>query len=146
MPCITEQSTVDKIAEVFCGEGKRNKAETLRIVGYAPSTCVSGRNRAKIYENVRVKAAIASIDIANKAEHIADRAERQRFWTIAYQDESKTMSDRLRASELLGRSEADFVDTTINQTQEPAQLSEQDLATLKQMAVHATKLKLHRPA
>ena len=69
MPSIKDESTVNKIAEVFCGEGKRNKAVTLRIVGYADSTCVSGICREKIYENVRVKAAIAKIDAKTQAKY-----------------------------------------------------------------------------
>ncbi len=76
MPSIKDESTVDKIAEIFCGEGKRNKAVTLRAIGYADSTCVSGTCREKIYENIRVKAAIARIDATNqaKADYNYDKA------------------------------------------------------------------------
>ncbi len=40
---------------------------------------------------------------------VANREERQAFWTSILRDESRPMSERLRASELLARSEADFV-------------------------------------
>lgn len=41
---------------------------------------------------------------------IATRQERQNFWTKIMQDEEAEMKDRLKASELLGKSEADFID------------------------------------
>ena len=44
---------------------------------------------------------------------IATREDRQAFWTKTMQGKGKpapTMTDRLKASELLGRSEADFID------------------------------------
>lgn len=62
MPSIKEPSTVEQIARVFCGEGKRNRGQTLRIVGYAESTCVSGKALDDVYGNLRVQAAIAKID------------------------------------------------------------------------------------
>jgi len=41
---------------------------------------------------------------------IADRHARQKFWTDTMQDSEKDMKDRLKASELLGKSEGDFLD------------------------------------
>ena len=41
---------------------------------------------------------------------IATREERQKFWTSAMQDTKQDMRDRLRASELLGKSEGDFLE------------------------------------
>jgi phage terminase small subunit len=41
---------------------------------------------------------------------IATRQDRQKFWTETMWDKSKTMKDRLKASELLARSEGDFID------------------------------------
>ena len=62
MPSIKDESTVNQIARVFCGYGKRDKGETLRVVGHAESTCVSGKALEDIYGHLRVKAAIAKID------------------------------------------------------------------------------------
>ena len=39
---------------------------------------------------------------------IANRQQRQEFWTKVMYDKKRSMRDRLRASELLGKSEADF--------------------------------------
>jgi hypothetical protein len=41
---------------------------------------------------------------------IANRQARQKFWTKVMDDEAEETKDRLKASELLGRSEADFTD------------------------------------
>jgi hypothetical protein len=41
---------------------------------------------------------------------IATREDRQSFWTEVMRDKLEKMVDRLRASELLGKSQADFVD------------------------------------
>jgi hypothetical protein len=38
------------------------------------------------------------------------RQQRQQFWSKVAGDESQEMKDRLRASELLGKSEADFTE------------------------------------
>jgi len=40
---------------------------------------------------------------------IANREERQAFWTAILRDEGRPIDERLRASELLARSEADFL-------------------------------------
>jgi hypothetical protein len=62
MPSIKDQSTVELIGQVFTGAGKRDKGNTLRIVGYAESTCISGKALEDIYGHLRVKTAIAKID------------------------------------------------------------------------------------
>ena len=41
---------------------------------------------------------------------IASRAERQQFWSSVMRDKQQQMRDRLKAAELLGKSEADFVE------------------------------------
>lgn len=45
-----------------------------------------------------------------KAKRIANRKERQQFWTAMMDNKKAGAGNRLRASELLGRSEADFTD------------------------------------
>lgn len=68
----------------------------------------------------RIAAAIAGRESVRAAPTIATREERQQFWTdVMYGKHSKMVDgqavgadwkDRLKAAELLGRSEADFVD------------------------------------
>jgi len=68
----------------------------------------------KLIEDVRVQKEIAKLQAKLDKEtdkNIANRAERQQFWTdVMKGEEDANMSDRLRASELLGKSEADFVE------------------------------------
>ena len=62
MPSVKDKSTVEAIARVFCGEGKRNKTETLKIVGYKPSYYLGGRSDKAVWGNERVIEAIKAID------------------------------------------------------------------------------------
>ena len=62
MPSIKDNSTVQAIARIFCGEGKRNKTNTMIAVGYDEGYSNSGKGHKTVYENIRVKEAIAAID------------------------------------------------------------------------------------
>ena len=53
---------------------------------------------------------IAKREIKTEKSLIATREERQAFWTSVYNDPDANMNDRLRASELLGKSQADFTE------------------------------------
>ncbi len=46
---------------------------------------------------------------AAERARVANREERQAFWTAILRDDGRPMDERLRASELLARSEADFL-------------------------------------
>jgi len=50
-------------------------------------------------------------DTEVRPKDIADRQERQEFWSKMMRDTDEDAKDRLKASELLGKSEADFTDT-----------------------------------
>jgi phage terminase small subunit len=52
-------------------------------------------------------------DLELKPE-IANRQQRQKFWTDVLNDSSCSMRDRLKASELLGKSEADFTENQVH--------------------------------
>ncbi len=62
MPSIKDKGTVGLIARVFRGIGKRDKGATLRFVGYAESTCISGKALNDIYGDLRVINEIARQD------------------------------------------------------------------------------------
>ncbi len=82
----------------------------------------------RLLRNVEILTAIQEREKDRENKVIADREERQAFWTTVFRGEivekvpvikdgtyqieeiPPKMSDRLKASELLGRSEADFVD------------------------------------
>ena len=108
MPNIKDQSTVEAIAREYCDNG-RNKLEALKTIGYKPSyynTLGIGR----VYSNIRVIDAIGRIDAETRKDSRTTRELRQSFWRKTYKDTKVNMADRLRASELDGRSEADFTD------------------------------------
>lgn len=59
-----------------------------------------------------VEAVRNRMDNEIRPEMIATRQERQKFWTDTMKDEEQSMRDRLKASELLGKSEMDFPNKT----------------------------------
>ena len=70
-------------------------------------------------DNVRKRTiwdAIQKREQNRKQKHIATREERQRFWTDVMNDTNESMQNRLRAAELLGKSEADFLDRVKDET------------------------------
>ena len=85
-----------------------NATETARQAGYSEKT--ARQQGARLLSNVVISQAIRDRDTEQKHIRIADRTTRQKFWTKIMDDENETMRERLKASELLGRSEADFVE------------------------------------
>jgi phage terminase small subunit len=64
----------------------------------------------ELYTKPHIKQAIAERHKKEYNPLIATRQQRQAFWTQVMNDNNKTMPDRLKASELLGKSEGDFVE------------------------------------
>lgn len=99
-----------------------NAHQAALAAGYSPKTAQVQASR--LLTNVKVIAAIKAREEKPRARRIATREDRQAFWTnvmngnerdIAAKDGEKIeidvqMKDRLKAAELLGRSEADFTD------------------------------------
>lgn len=85
-----------------------NATEAAIKAGYSPKTAftIGCENLKKPYIATELQNRITKID----APKIATRQERQALWTEVLYDKSQAMSDRLRASELLGKSQADFLD------------------------------------
>lgn len=82
-----------------------NATEAARKAGYKNPER-SGK------QNVRKRTILEAIKNREKKRNkskIASREERQEFWTDMMDDSEKD-SDKLKASELLGRSEADFTE------------------------------------
>ena len=111
---IKQQLYVDAIT---IGETVGNKVQSALAAGYTTKSAQQACRQ--LSGNIRVKTAIDAKLAQIRAESVATRRERQEFWTKTYKDENIPMSDRLRASELLGKSEADFIDKHILQTNEP---------------------------
>lgn len=95
-----------KFIDVYSGNG----VEAARIAGYTGSYAALGVIASKMLKNTRIKEAIASRQTVKAESTIASREHRQRFWSDVMNKEEVCMRDRLRASELLGKSEGDFID------------------------------------
>ena len=61
-------------------------------------------------ENAVIRTALELLRQETTNAAIATREERQSFWTSVIRDGDEDMRNRLKASELLGRSQTDFVE------------------------------------
>lgn len=95
-----------RFIDAYAGNG----VEAARAAGYKGTDKALSVAAAQTLGNPRVLAAIRARQERENRPLIATRQDRQRFWTDAMQDGTHDMSVRLKASELLGRSEADFKD------------------------------------
>lgn len=96
----------EKFIAAYAGNG----VKAAREAGYDGDDAILA---AMAYENLRkphIAQAIRERQDHELAPLVATRAKRQAFWTKIIEDVGADMADRLRASELLGKSEADFKD------------------------------------
>lgn len=104
--------------------------------GYSPKTAQEQASR--LLCNVMVLVEIARLEAERREISIANRADRQRFWTRTYLT-APNMSDRLRASELLGKSEADFITVDISANMDsPQSITPEQAERYARMAQAAT--------
>lgn len=100
-----------RFANEFLVDQNRSKA-AIRA-GYSKKT--ADQIGSRLYKDPAVRQVIDSANqrivdkVTSKAEiAIATKLDRQIFWTQTMQSETVEMKDRLKASQLLGESEADF--------------------------------------
>lgn len=87
-----------------------NGTEAARKAGYTGDAATLAVTASDLLRVPNVAEALQARETTRTSKLIATREERQSFWTSVLNDEGTSMSDRLRASELLGKSEADFVE------------------------------------
>ncbi len=97
---------------VECFDG--NATEAMIAAGYSAKSAAS--NVDKILKNTEIQAAIQNREKERNSAAIATREERQTFWTAILRDPETELRDRLRASELLGKSEGDFLEKWLDTT------------------------------
>jgi hypothetical protein len=85
-----------------------NHVEACRIAGYKHPESAARHNSRLPHLQAAIRARENNKHQIKKA--IATRKERQEFWTKTMKDTQEAVSNRLRASELLGKSEADFTE------------------------------------
>lgn len=95
-----------RFIELYAG----NAAEAAKLAGYAHPE-VQGR---RLMRDVHICSLIQEKRKAEIKPNVADRIERQEFWTAAMRDETKDFGYRIKVSELLGKSEGDFLDRVEN--------------------------------
>jgi len=121
-----------------------NATEAARRAGYSQRTAYSiGQENLKKPE---IQTAIQQAMTERNTRLIADREQRQAFWTATMFDEDKDMKHRLKASELLGKSEGDFIErneVNANVTTcayDLGKLSEEELIALRGILAKAEKI------
>lgn len=85
-----------------------NATEAALKAGYSPKTAVF--QGSKLLRNRKVAEALQTRQERESRARIATRQQRQEFWTETMQGTENEMRDRLKASELLGKSEGDFLE------------------------------------
>lgn len=105
--------------EAYAGNG----TDAARKAGYTGSDAVLGKTAYDLLRNPKVAQLIADRSKRASFGRIASREERQAFWTKVMLDADGSMFDRLKASELLGKSDGDFVTRVAGADGGPLQVS-----------------------
>lgn len=93
-----------KFIELYSG----NATEAATLAGFSPKTAYSQGQR--LLKNVEIVEQIRQRENKYISTIAADRQERQGFWTSLMRNPEERTSDRLKASELLAKSEGDFLE------------------------------------
>ncbi|MBK9446194.1 MAG: terminase small subunit [Betaproteobacteria bacterium] len=91
-----------------------NATQAAIRAGYSKKT--AGSQGFDLLKKPEIAAAVAKGQAKQLDKAIATRADRQKFWTEVMQGlaADSDMRDRLKASELLGKSEADFTEKLVH--------------------------------
>ena len=89
-------------------ENGGNAADAARKAGYK-NPHPQGVQTLRL---VTVRSALEKMRRSTTNAAIASREERQSFWSSVLRDQNIDMKDRLKASDLLGKSQADFITRT----------------------------------
>ena len=123
-----------------------NATQAAADAGYAGNRQTLEAVGRKLLGNTRIARAIHDRQEKEARPYIMSRLERQAMWTQVAQDTEQDIRARLKASELLGRSEADFIDTTRHQDADGGKLGDRRnmtdaelLAILSPGAIHGTR-------
>lgn len=87
-----------------------NATQAARDAGYTGSDATLGVTGHELLKNPKIAEAIKARETKRDSKRIATREERQAFWTEVFHDSEQNILARLKASELLGKSEADFIE------------------------------------
>lgn len=100
------QAKQRKFAEVFSGNGTK----AAREAGYRGDDKTLAVTAAELLRNPKVAEIIRTREEREVRPMVMSRQQRQELWSEIARDKKEDTAQRLKASELLGKSEADFVD------------------------------------
>lgn len=124
-----ERETVRLFADAYSSNGG-NAAAAYKA---SHATCQSDRaaevGGSKALRKPEIQDALERRRQQSDAKAIMTRSQRQALWTKLAQDEKKPDATRLRASELLGKSQADFVEIRVAPIVTDPQMGEDELVT-----------------
>lgn len=92
--------------QAFVNAYTGNAAEAARQAGYSAKTAYSIGQ--ELLNKPEIVDAIKAREKEREAPLIASREQRQKFWSEVMLDPEQEMQHRLKAAELLGKSECDF--------------------------------------
>ncbi len=92
-----------RFVEAYMACGKAT--DSARRAGYSKRTAASIGSR--LLRKVKIRQAIDAR--VEKDPTVATRIDRQTFWTKVMNDSAQDMKDRLTASQLLGKTQGDFI-------------------------------------
>lgn len=93
-----------RFCEAFTSNGG-NAVAAAREAGYKNCDPTGAENLG----NPRIKTALEALRQSMTQAYIATREERQAFWTATMRDQEADLKIRLKASEILGRAQGDFI-------------------------------------
>lgn len=97
-----------RFVELFMGACLGNATESYAQAYKQKNRRVAGVEGHNLLKRPKIRAAFEAR--IRKDPIVATREERQKFWTSFMHDEKKADAIRLRGSELLGKSQGDFVE------------------------------------
>lgn len=87
-----------------------NQTAAAKAAGYKGNGDALAVQASRLLRRPKVQQGIAERVKASETANIATRIQRQEFWTTAMWDAELPFMARLKASELLGKSQADFIE------------------------------------
>ena len=112
-----------RFVECYMGKAAGNGTKAALLAGYSPATARKQASRLLTKGNI-----LSAIEERGKSDELTwSREQRQAFWTRIASDERVEIRDRLKASELLARSQGDFIEKRLLQVEGTGQMSVAEL-------------------
>lgn len=102
---IKKQPSLKQQRFIDCYDGDLEKAAKTAGISYGYA-----RQLMVLPKHAHIIKAIKERELTKANKRIKTREERQEFWSDMMDNDDERANDRLKASELLGKSEADFVE------------------------------------